>query len=270
MRDASSDAACTPALQLSFSFADCKQCTTGTLYATRQAAIQHVQSKHYRSRDERAKSKALDDQLLARWVRDDNQYRHDQRLELYANYIDIAHEHVRKAGHSAGLLREGVVQSDKASSHRYKLPMALLKALEHVVMLMMYAAVAFHLVDSYCTRLEQLANKDKQTHHRLLLEDARDNLDVTGGATLLLMAKAEQDLMLMAHTDYDEGIVSYEAVGPEHVLATVMANLISHPLHNGQSIEKIYTSYYEKLVRPAQHLHTSHFCPFQLRSQTIV
>jgi hypothetical protein len=251
VRDASSDAACADNLKPSTSWDECKPCTVGAIYQTRDEAVYHVQSRHFRSRNARAKDRVLDDEFLARWVRDDQQYRQDQRLGLYASYMDIALSHLRKCHSRALLLREGVAKSDKASSQRYKLPSALLKAFENVVMLMMYTALSFQLVDSFCKRLEEhLESKDKETHHRLLLEDARDNLDVTGTAALLLMSKAEQDLMLMAYTEYDEGTVSYDAVGPEYVLATVMANLVEHPLHDGESIEQIHSSYYEKLVRP--------------------
>jgi hypothetical protein len=250
VRDPSSDTACADALKPSSAWDECRQCRQGAIYSNREEAARHVHQKHFRSRGTREKSRAIDDDYLARWVRDDQQYCQDQRLELYSTYIGIALEHLRECHSRAILLREGVARSDKATSQRYKLPSALLKAFENVVMLMMYTALSFQLVDSFCKRLEDhLESKNKDTHHQLLLTGARDNIDRTGARALLLMEKAEQDLMFMAYTEYDEGTVSYEAVGPEYLLATVMANVVEKPLHDSDSIDKIYASYYEKLVR---------------------
>ena len=256
VRDLSSDATCADALEPSSSWVECRQCRQGAIYTNREEAVHHVHQKHFRSRGTRGKNRAIDEEYLARWVRDNLQYCQDQRLELYSTYIDIALEHLRECHSRAIVLRQGVARSDEASSQRYKLPCALLKAFENVVMLMMYTALSFQLVDSFCKRVEDhFETKNKETHHQLLLTEARDNIDGTGTRALLLMAKAEQDIMLMAYTEYDEGTVSYEAVGAEYLLATVMANVIEKPLHNGESIDMIYASYYEKLVRLIQTLY---------------
>ena len=244
IRDFSADAARPASLQPWCEWGDCKPCSSFNIYRNAELALNHVQVHFY------SRYRLLTTDLIARWLRDDQQYCMDQRLELYLSCLDISISYLCVIKSKAQSLRAGVASSDgEHPSRRFKLPSSLLKAFENVTMLLVYTALSFELADKFCKRLgEHTESKEKETYHRLVLSDVRDNLDTSGSAAVLLMEKAEGDMMLMAHTGIDTGIISYDAVGPEYVLATIMANLYDHPLHKTDSIEKVYTSYYEKLV----------------------
>ncbi|KAF2807153.1 uncharacterized protein BDZ99DRAFT_465084 [Mytilinidion resinicola] len=82
----------------------------------------------------------------------------------------------------------------------------------------------------------------------------QDLLDTTGKDLLNIgndvkefMNKAEQDVMLMAYTDIDTESVSYDSVGPEYILATIMTSLYNRPLHKDEPIDLVYAGFYRRL-----------------------
>lgn len=127
----------------------------------------------------------------------------DQRLELYLSYLNVSVKHLQDIQSSAKLLREGAAGSQNSGLVQYRLPGALLKAFENIVMLLMFAAVSLQLADGFCKRRDhedQAGIKGKSDHHRLLLADARVNIDTSGYEATRLIEKAKHAVMLMAHT----------------------------------------------------------------------
>jgi hypothetical protein len=226
------------------SWESCDQCKNGNQYKSYAKGKQHVEEKHFGST-------GLHNRVLAHWLRDAEQYRMDQRLELYLKYLKIAGDHLQAIYDGTYPLRDGAVSNNDESTARFRLPSALIKSFEHVIMLMMHTALALQLADGFCKRMEEnTADQRTAAESRSKLEVVRDDLDTSGFSAILLLEKAEQDLLLMAHTEADRSVIIYDVVGPEFVLSTIMANLFSRPLANDQTVEDIYGAYYDKLVRP--------------------
>lgn len=149
----------------------------------------------------------------------------------------------------AVLIREGVANTYESKSGIYRLPVSLVKSLEHTVMLVLYTPRAITLAERYCKHFETKFESWKQdSKHRLPLESIRDELDKAGSAAVLDIEKAEQDIMLMARTKYHRGIIQYEDVGPEYILATVLSSLAEKPLVYNQTIDGVYKTFYDRLV----------------------
>ena len=69
-----------------------------------------------------------------------------------------------------------------------------------------------------------------------------------GNLTREYMRKAEQDVMLGTYTNVDTETVSYDNVGPEYVLATIMTSLFNEPLYQDEPIDSVYAGFYRTLV----------------------
>lgn len=129
------------------------------------------------------------------------------------------------------------------------LPQSLVKSFEKTVMLLIHTGRAFELINRYCKHLQPdvvSKKKDKNDHEHLV--SALIDLEEVGSFATVYMDRAEQEIMLMAHTNIDTGIVSYDSVGPEYILATMFANMCKMPLHNGSTIEDVYSSFARKMV----------------------
>lgn len=79
----------------------------------------------------------------------------------------------------------------------------------------------------------------------------QNELDKAGSAAILELQKAEQDILLMARTNYHRGIVEYNDVGPEYILATIMGNLAVHPILDGTAVDGVYSMFYDRMVSEA-------------------
>jgi hypothetical protein len=218
------------------------------MYRSSEEGSHHVRTVHFGSSGH-GKEAAPTTGTIDHWLRNDRQYRIDQRLDLYTRYITIALGHMRTVHTKAKAIREGVAVDEDSKSEKYRLPNSLVKALESTIMLMVYTSRAFTIINRYCSHFEQHRDsKEKEMEERDDLSEARDEADEAGCAAVLAMEKAEQDIMLMAHTDVDTGTVSYDAVGPEYILSTVMANLFNRPLYGKDHIDLVYAGFYRKLV----------------------
>lgn len=183
------------------------------------------------------------------WIRDEKQHRIDQRLELYIRYIRSALEHMRSTFEKAKYIRAGVAQNRDSKPSRYMLPSSLVKSLEHTVMLLIYTARSFEIINRYCKHFEDhIASKEQEEIDNKQLSDVMEELDDVGCTAAIFIEKAQQDIMLMAHTDVDTGVVSYDAVGPEYILATLISNLANRPLDGKEKIDQIYASFSRRLV----------------------
>ena len=147
-------------------------------------------------------------------------------------------------------LREGVASSRDSKPDRYKLPRSLVKSFEYTVMVLIYTSRAITLADHYCNRAERYSRaKKKESRYRSRLEAIRDDIDKAGSAAVLSMEKAENDLLLMARTNYNHGMIRYDDVGPEYILATVMANVIERPLVGCDAVDGLYRTFHNTVVR---------------------
>ena len=88
--------------------------------------------------------------MLANWVRSDHQYCVDQRLELFTTYLNLSLGRMRTVLARAKYIREGVINTQAPQTTRYMLPSSLVSSLECVVMLLLFTARSFEIVNRYC------------------------------------------------------------------------------------------------------------------------
>jgi hypothetical protein len=130
------------------------------------------------------------------------------------------------------------------------LPKSLVNAFENAVLLLTCAAKSFPVINRCSDPMNQYSiNSDSNTKKdREFLETTSIDLAYIGNRAKEYMNKAEQDVMLMAYTDIDTETVSYDSVGPEYILATIMTSLFNRPLHADEPIDLVYAGFYRRLV----------------------
>lgn len=229
---------------------DCDRCRFGHVYREYKDAIRHVRIIHFGEVGNTERGARVSLGTLASWLRDEHQYRTDQRLELYTTYIEIALRHMIVILQKAKYIREGVIDVQVPDKARYMLPSSLVAALECVVILLLYTARSFAVAHRYCNRFEEIQlSEEKETHGLAQLKSIRTDLEAAANVAKESMEKAKRDIMLMTFTDVDTGTVSYEAVGAEYILLTVMENLFNRPLHGTEQTDQVYASFVRKAVR---------------------
>ena len=251
VRDVSNDertASHTPANR---SWADCPTCKSKYVYMSSEAAFQHVRDLHFgASSHGYGKNPVVTDETLHSWVRSNRQHHMDRLLEMYTRPLDLASGYMRRVFAKAQSIRAGVANDRDSKSPQYMLPSSLVKSLESIVTLLVYTAHSFAVISKYRRDFDQFtAPKAKLADGLGQLVNINDEIDDIGRTAVLFMEKAEQDIMLMAHTDVDTGTISYDAVGPEYILATIMSNLSCRPLDGAEQIDQVYDTMYWNLVR---------------------
>ncbi|KAF2110793.1 hypothetical protein BDV96DRAFT_583722 [Lophiotrema nucula] len=237
-------------LAAALSWSECGLCLTGHVYRKYDEALHHVTNVHYKLHKAKSKAKAnhTSSDIFAQWLRNDTQYRIDQRLELCIQYLHIATGHLRTALVKAKHIREGVALPSGGSGEDYLLPPSLITALERVIMLLIHTSRAFVVINRYCGRFEEhCASKESQEADYASLTETRDELTAAGEATSRWLDKAHEDVMLVAHTDSDVQVVSYEAVGVEYILASLMGNLYNKPVCTSGQVHEVYSVLTRKL-----------------------
>ncbi|KAF1951107.1 hypothetical protein CC80DRAFT_597741 [Byssothecium circinans] len=233
------------------SWKDCELCRNSTRYLTVRDAAWHVQSYHYdRPKDG---EDGPDIHALVIWLRNDIQYYADTRIELYTNYLDHMLEPLEEVYKKGRGIWDGVASDNSSMPSGFMLPKSLVNAFENAVLLLVCAAKAFPLL----SRCSDPMNKDlpdgnpaAKKERELLATTGKDIIHF-GNRTKECMNKAEHDIMLGAYTDIDTETVSYDTVGPEYILATIMTTLVNKPLHADDPIDLVYASFYRRLHRDA-------------------
>lgn len=239
------------------SWKECKRCQSGHVYRDYNDAVQHVQAEHFGDSLKTGKfgsKPGITKETLARWLRNDHEYRTDQRLELYTTYIKLSLGHMRSILEKAKYLREGVINAQAPQTARYMLPSSLVSSLECTIMLIIYTARSFEIVHRYCNHFQEYQeSKAMKETYLIQLERIKNDLEAAGRVATESMEKAKRDIMLMTFTDVHTATVSYDAVGAEYILMAVMENMSGRPLHGTEKIDEVYASFIRKLVRVLFH-----------------
>jgi hypothetical protein len=151
---------------------------------------------------------------------------------------------------SAKAKRDGVASDHTSMASDMMLPQSLVSAFESAVLLLACTARSFSVINRCSDPMKQqlLARAPKARKDRELLESIGRALHQIGHNSRAFISKAEQDIMLMAHTDVDTETVSYESVGPEYILATIMTGLFNRAVRKDESVDSMYGAFYRKLV----------------------
>jgi len=213
--------------------------------------MRHVQLHHFSIPG--INDSSADEEMLALWIRTDKQYYADHRLELYSHYIGLIADPLHEICRKGRSIWDGVASDKRSMPSRFMLPKSLVNAFENAVLLLVFAAKSFPLInrcsDPMNQHLVDAAVKFKED--RTLLESTGQDIFYMGNRVKEHMSKAEHDIMLMSHTDTDTDTdtISYDSVGSEYILATIIATLINRPLHADEPVDFVYAGSYHRLVR---------------------
>jgi hypothetical protein len=230
------------------SFEECEDCNGLKLYNTLQEGVNHVREKHFQWSTN--SSSESDSDSLASWLRSDKQYYRDHRLDLYKFYLELLLEPISVVFRKSKEIWDGVASDHNSMALDMMLPQSLISAFESAVLLLTSTARSFSVINRCSDPMKQqlLARAPKARKDRELLKSISKDLHQIGHHAKVFISKAEQDIMLMAHTDVDTDTVSYESVGPEYILATIMTGLFTRAVHKDESIDSMYSAFYRKLV----------------------
>ncbi|KAF2684217.1 hypothetical protein K458DRAFT_404491 [Lentithecium fluviatile CBS 122367] len=233
------------------SWKECRVCRDSTQYRHIHEAMHHVQLHHFGLPG--TDDGVADEETLALWIRSDNQYYADHRLELYTHYISLISDPLQEVCSKGRNIWDGVASDKRSMPSQFMLPKSLVNAFENAVLLLVCAAKSFPLInrssDPMNQHLVDAAAKIKED--RILLETTGQDLFYIGKRVKEFMSKAEHDIMLMSHTDTDTDTISYDSVGPEYILAAIMASLFNRPLHADEPVDLVYAGFYRRVQRDA-------------------
>jgi hypothetical protein len=219
------------------------------VYRTKQNACEHVQTVHYLNKIPLSKEQ---EDL---WLQSFENFCSDQRLELYTKFISLSLNHLQPILDRAMEIRNGVASGGDDQKAKYLLPTSLVKALESTIMLLLYTPRSLKIVNEYCNHYDMSTHvKRKDSKYRLALDGIEAELDKAGKTAIRDIQRAQYDIMLMARTEHGRQIVRYDDVGPEYILATMMANLSSRILVEDRTIVGIYESFFKSLVSRSTYL----------------
>jgi len=227
---------------------ECETCRSSKQYRSLHDAVQHVQVQHYGVFE--VENIVIDTETLGLWLRSDNQNYADHRLELYTHYLELLIVPLREVYKTGRNIWDGVASDKNSMPSRVMLPKAIVNAFEDAILLVICAAKLFPFVNRCSDPMNQYMKNaaSKIQKDREVLESTGKELFHIGNSVKSHMNKAEQDVMLMAYTDTGAETVSYDAVGSEYILATIMTSLLNRPLSKEGTIDIIYSKFYRRLV----------------------
>lgn len=246
----------------SISWKECASCDKSTTYDTLQAAMDHVQSSHY-SKVLQTTSHHLDDSIAALWVRNDTQCFADYRMRLYIHHLNLVLNPLREVFLKGSEIKLDVATS--SSSTHVQLPTALVDAFKNTVLVLITTASSFPAINRVSepvharpcsiqcaqnkSQLKQkMLNSSKLQEDRKLLDDTHTRCLAIAKVAKGFIKDAQNNFGLVMRTDMDTDTVSYDRVGPEYILATVITSLHNRPLYEDKTTDLAYFALYRTLV----------------------
>ena len=220
--------------------ASCSSCSDGIKYCFFDDGIVHLREVHFRRTEEDAYSidePTLD--TLTNWLRNNQQLRYDQQFDQVLRELGILAEHLRVLCVNSRQIREGIASNESLVPSRYKLPSSLVKSFEQIIALVLWSARSISLIEKHFRNWNYIA-PNSQNYEPEEVRAANNRLNALGTEAQASMERAEEDFILMSRTENDVETVSYIAVGPEYILASVISNLCERPIHQGLDVAELY------------------------------
>jgi hypothetical protein len=169
---------------------------------------------------------------------------------MYVHNLDLILDPLQEICSRGRGIWDGVASGQSSIPSHVKLPKSLVEAFENVVLLLVSAVRMFPVTERYSNMMLQrsgegdyAAKKDRE-----LLEALGTEVSHLAKCAKEWMQRAERDIMVLEHTNTGIETISYDSVGPEYLLATIMASLFNRPLYNGEQTDIVYASFYRRLV----------------------
>lgn len=215
-------------------------------YRTQGDAIQHLRQEHF---NENSHNGEPHEETLALWIRNEDQWWAQRRLELFIRHMDLILEPLKKIHRKGRGIWDGVASGKHSMASGFSLPNPLVMAFQTTVSLLVYAAKSFSDIQHIpASKIHQNFTGATYLKADMFFLNNTQATSYLGGVAKVFMNQAEQDVMLMAYTGTNTDTFSYDSVGPEYILATIMTELFNGPLHADQSVDLVYVGFYRKLV----------------------
>ena len=224
----------------------CSECSTWYSYRNEEDAMNHLWDKHCSEENFLEKSIACQEKLKEGIVTLDQAWSHQCKISSLRLLRNIKSQYVEvvklQKGVTYGVLRDGAFDSSV-----YRMPTAIVRSFEHLVLLVVYAAF---VADTACARAEAQRRKSANTITSFISSEHTTRLLLLGTEAEISLHQAQHQLVLMANTGKNSNPAGFEAIGPEYVAIMLMTNLHSK-LHisNNQDLLTIFRDYLSKLVR---------------------
>lgn len=220
---------------------DCKQCSANKIYETQRAIQEHLRTVHF---DQKADSKFPSQLVLSGWTKQLDPLRDEERLKEQMRVLAACHSHLTTLETEIQQIHEGVSTHDK--SQRFALPRAFVLGFQNLLLLLIYTTHVLQYIDK--KRIESIGSWHWNPASDDELLDASVHLERLGYDTQEALIRGKIDLKTMIATRDFAKSVTYEAVGPQYILAMLLGNLQSGFDNEVRDLLKVYKEYTDRLV----------------------
>lgn len=206
--------------QPSRSLDDCAVCNDGHSYGSRDEAMDHLRQEHF--------PQAPADFELRALVHDEERLLIEERnsalIELLSSCVSIV-----QALHSTCLdILDHVSQTNITETARDGIPISVLNSFWFYVMFILAVQHTMKISeDSFKKWTFQLHSENTHPFAKLLKVIAQ-----RGSTAVRLMKKALGDLLIMARYKEPANRVIYTGIGPQYIIAVLLASLSSQQIHH--------------------------------------
>lgn len=229
---------------LTISIEKCALCSKARYFPDIDDAFMHLHQFHFRE----TTSTIPDDQklILGHWLATTQGAEVERRNSEMIDLLEAIHRRAKKLLYKAMEMRSGVADENKEKPSNYLLPSALVKAAEKVFQFIYTSLYAVrYLREQPEPSLSQLFGKSP-----LELKDNIALADWYGVAADVALSKAQNELLLMAHTGSIDGasVVSCMSSTPETTILYSLFCLMGRRLLQDFPIWELYRNHLSSLV----------------------
>jgi hypothetical protein len=220
---------------------DCKRCVANTIYESQKAIREHLRTVHFnKSTDSKFPSLLI----LSNWIKRLDQLSDERRLKEQMRTITACYSHLASMETEIQQIHEGVSTNDQ--SQRFCLPRAFVFAFQTLILLLIYTADVLQYIDKKSIDSRRSWHWNPASDDELL--DASVHLERLGYDTQEALIRGKIDLKTMITTRDFAKSVTYEAVGPQYILAILLGNLQNGFENDIRDLWKVYKEYTDRLV----------------------
>lgn len=231
-------------------FLDCPQCTAKTIYGSQKEVREHLRTVHFNQSTD-LNYPPLD--VLSNWIKRLDRLADERRCEEQMRILKACNDCLINLEKVVSQVRDGVSTQDQKHSARFRLPRSFVLGFRNLLVLLMYTVHILQSIDKKSTDWVHHWRWNPARDSQLLEESA--HLERIGYDSLEALEKGKIDLKMMITTrDFTRG-VTYEAVGPQYILAMLLGNLQVGP--DSHNLWDVYKDYTDHLVSEPLSLHAS-------------
>jgi hypothetical protein len=231
-----------------YPIAECNTCMAMAWYRSCELAATHLSQEHFRtSAGAFSSNEESSTEILKHWIDEYNPTNDRPQSEARAVIIADLSNYLDSIWQDIQTIQEGVNVENADLPLQYRLPRSLVDGFQEHIMVFVYASLAIELTQNKFGGWRNPGQAPTRADYDSQLVRARDQLLAANERAGTAIRRGKFDIMLMTGTQDFTQSVSYQAVGPEFVLAMVLRNL--HTGVDCKDIDEIYDDYTNSLVR---------------------